>query len=44
MERKQVEVKRVSEREFEIGESRFYLGEDNIGVYEEMHKRMLKRL
>ena len=33
MEKKSVEVKQVSEREMWVGESRFYLGEDNI-LYE----------
>ncbi len=30
MEKNSVEVKQVSEREIWVGESRFYLGEDNI--------------
>ena len=30
MEEKEVELKQVSEREFWVGESRFYLGEDDI--------------
>ncbi len=30
MEEKEVETKQVSEREFWVGESRFYLGEDDI--------------
>ena len=33
MEEKEVETKQVSEREFWVGESRFYLGEDDI-LYE----------
>jgi len=47
MEEKPIEIKQVSEREIWVGESRFYLGEDNI-IYEtvvgEVDEKMVRAM
>ena len=43
MEEKLVEIKQVSEREIWVGESRFYLGEDNI-LYETVVGEQTERM